>query len=90
MNKYNQRIFNGLRDVLRVANGTRRHSYTLLFALLCAGQIDYITLRAFVDLDTEIIENYWGCILRQLASIKVSVQVNFYLTKIRADPYKNN
>ena len=62
----------------------------LLFALFCASQIDYITLCAFVDLDTEIIENYWGRILRQLASIKVSVQVNFYLTKIRAEPYKNN
>ena len=31
-----------------------------------------------------------GCILRQLASVKLSVQVNFYLTKIRAEPYKNN
>ena len=38
----------------------------------------------------EIIENYWGCILRQKVSIKLSVQVNFYLTKIRAEPYKNN
>jgi hypothetical protein len=62
----------------------------LLFALFCASQIDYITLRAFVNLDTGIIENYWGCILRQLASVKLSVQVNFYLTKIRAEPYKNN
>ena len=79
-----------MRNVLRAANDTHHHSCTLLFAPLCAGQIDYITLRAFVDLDTEIIENYWGCILRQLASIKLSVRVNFYLTKIRTDPYKNN
>jgi hypothetical protein len=60
------------------------------FAPLYAGQIDSIAFRAFVDLDTEIIENYWGFILQQLASIKVSVQVNFYLTKIWAEPYKNN
>ena len=63
-------------------------SFALLFALFHTHQIDGIAMRAFVDLDTEIIENYWGCILRQKVSIKLSVQVNFYLTKIRAEPYK--
>ena len=79
-----------MRDVLRAANKVYHHSYILPFALFYASQIDGVNMRAFVDLDTEIIENYWGCILRQLASIKLSVRVNFYLTKIRAEPYKNN
>ena len=68
-----------MRNVLHAANSMRRNFRTLLFALFCAGQIDYITLRAFVDLDTEIIENYffWGGILRQKVSIKLSIRVNF-------------
>ena len=79
-----------MRDVPSVANGIVHHLRIPPFAPFGAREIDGVDMRALVDVDTGIIENYWGCILRQKVSIKLSVQVNFYLTKIRAEPYKNN
>ena len=86
----NRRFFNDLCDILGIANSIVHYLSAPPFAPLRSGEIDGVDMRALVDVDTGIIENYWGCILRQLASIKVSVQINFYLTKIRAEPYKNN
>lgn len=34
--------------------------YTLPFASSGAREIDGVDMRALVDVDTEIIENYWG------------------------------
>ena len=48
-----------------VANNIYRCSFKLSFALFRAHQIDGIAMRALIDVDTGIIENYWGCILRQ-------------------------
>ena len=51
--------------ILYIANYIYHYSFTLSFALLHAHQIDGIAMRALIDVDTGIIENYWGCILRQ-------------------------
>jgi hypothetical protein len=50
---------------LYITNNIYRYPFTLLFALFHAHQIDGIAMRALVDVDTGIIENYWGCILRK-------------------------
>ncbi len=69
--------FNSLCDILGIANSVIYYLSVPPFAPLCARQIDGVDMRALVDVDTGIIENYWGCILRQKVSIKLSIGVNF-------------
>lgn len=57
--------FNSLCDILGIANGVMYYLSAPPFAPLCARQIHRIALHPLVDVDTGIIENYWGCILRQ-------------------------
>lgn len=66
-----------MRDVPSVANGMVHHLRIPPFAPFGAREIDGVDMRALVDVDTGIIENYWGCILRQKVSIKLSIGVNF-------------
>lgn len=73
----NRRFFNDLCYVLGIANSIMYYLSAPPFAPLCARQIDGVALHPLVDVDTGIIENYWGCILRQKVSIKLSIGVNF-------------